>query len=267
MDPATPAYDSFREEWLNAEPEWRVLRALCADARAPRDEALLLLEYHLRETAFQWSHRDVARTKLAWWREELLLTAQDRPRHPLTKQLALVADAPTRARLFDAADGAAALVAMESIARTEDLIAATARLIVPLMRARGADVGVDGGHGLARAVLMLEARRWTRFADAERALLPLDLLARAELTRVAAESDQAELALRTVLRALVEPFDDRATPAHNAASLARCDRARMALAVRLARQGAVNPRDILRGTGLRPRMAWAWTAWRAARGS
>jgi 15-cis-phytoene synthase len=49
--------------------------------------ALYALEAELRDTAASPNH-DIAHTRLAWWREELALLADGRPRHPVAVELA-----------------------------------------------------------------------------------------------------------------------------------------------------------------------------------
>lgn len=254
---ATTPYATHREQWLTAEPEWRIASTLFASVREPREEALLVLEYLLRDAALNVGDARVAQTKLAWWVDELARASGGGARHPVTKQLATLIERDAFDGLAGAAVAGTRLVAQDSLPASSDLIAAMRGVVAPFATVRAEKPRSDAElTTLAAATVVLAARKWARFAEGQRMLLPLDALARTGASRDAAATrpDVAAALMSDLAPALVTP-------------LRGSDAARVAIARDVARRTQRAPEKLLAGEMLRPRFAWTWQLWRAARGA
>lgn len=83
----------FVGKWLAAEPEMRLLEVFCPPPQRALLRAWGALLHELGETCFEVADPGVARTKLAWWAEDLGAGAGGR--HPLS--LSLFGQAPAQA--------------------------------------------------------------------------------------------------------------------------------------------------------------------------
>ena len=266
------AFASFEEKWLAANPEQATVALFLAPDARLRAAAFGSLVHELEQAAFGLREGQVAEVKIQWWRQELLAAASGSPRHPLSA--VLFAD-PQTAKV-DAADwtalcdGALAMRHVGAASDLKSLLSDYSALYAPVARIEAVLFDAPAAELSATAKLqtvshLLLALR--HLADApERLPVPLDLLARHELTRAA-------LAEATPKRSeLVRDFLDRlATALQSAlaeaprASLARRVRARLDLALM---QSAVRAEDPLSAVTAQPGAArWKalWWSWREAR--
>ena len=267
------AFASFEEKWLAANPEQATVALFLAPAARLRASAFGCLIHELEQAAFGLREPQVAEAKIQWWRQELLAASGGKPRHPISAVLfadpqAAKVDAPDWMALCD---GAIAMRHVGAASDLESLLSDYSALYAPVARIEAAlfDAPVAATTAMARlwaiSHLLLALRHLV--ADApERLPVPLDLLARHELTR-------AELAEATPQRAgLVRDFLDwLATALQSAlaetpcAPLARRVRARLDLALM---QNALSADDPLSAAITLPGAArWKalWWSWREAR--
>jgi len=271
-DAQSGAFASFEEKWLAANPEQAIVALfLPPDARL-RSAAFGSLVHELEQAAFGLREDHVAEVKIQWWRQELLAAALGSSRHPLSA--VLFAD-PQTAKVAAAdwtalCDGALAVRQAGVASDLESLLSDHAALYLPVA---GIEVAL---FGTPVADAAATARLWTishlllalrHLADApERLPVPLDLLARHEMTRAAlAESTPKRAGL---VRDFLGQLEDSAQAALNdaaRASYVRRVRARLELALMRRAQRADDP---LHGLVRQPGEAhWKalWWSWREAR--
>ncbi|HEX7914316.1 hypothetical protein [Rudaea sp.] len=273
-DAQAGAFASFEEKWLAANPEQATVALFLAPDARLRSAAFGSLIHELEQAAFGLREAHVAEVKLQWWRQELLAAASGSPRHPLSA--VLFADPQTAkgdvADWVALCDGALAVRHAGAASDMESLLSDYSALYAPIARIEAALFDASAAATTATAKLwtishLLLALR--HLADApERLPVPLDLLARHELTRAAlAESapERSELA-RDFLGRLAAVLQSALAEAPRV-PLARRVRARLDLALM---QSAVCADDPLRAVMAQPGAArWKalWWSWREARAS
>lgn len=266
------AFASFEEKWLAANPEQATVALFLAPDARLRASAFGSLVHELEQAAFGLGEAHVAEVKIQWWRQELLAAASGSPRHPVSAVLF----ADPRTAKVDAtawmalADGALAMRHVGAASDLGSLLASHSALYTPVAQIETAlfDAQIEAIPATERlwtiSHLLLALRH---LADVpERLPVPLDLLARQELTRAAlAESTpkRSEL-VRDFLGQLADTAKSALTDVPRAL-VARRVRARLDLALM---QDAVRADDPLRAVMAQPGAArWKalWWSWRAAR--
>lgn len=268
------AFASFEEKWLAANPEQATVALFQkADVRL-RAAAFGCLIHELEQAAFGLREAQVAEVKIQWWRQELLAAASGAPRHPLSA--VLFADAQTAqveaASWSTLADGALTMLHVGTAPDLESLLSNYAALYAPVARIEATLFDAPATQTAATATLwaishLLLALR--HLSDVpERLPVPLDLLARHELTRAAlAESTPKR---RELVRDLLGRLAQASTAAlaHAPAALvARRVRARLDLALIQAAQRADDPLRALMAQPGAARWKTLWWSWREARAS
>lgn len=270
-DAAAPAADDwldFQQKWVAAYADFELAVRFMPAAEQRDALAFMCMGFELEQAAFGIREPVVATTKLQWWGEELGGTLP--ARHPLTKQLA----GNTRFRNIPAEAwhaviaGALAQRENEPASRLDGLLAHYSRLHAPLARIEAILLpGIDA----AASAQVLDLARAARSAGALPALvevdqltLPLDLLARHQLSRseLASPSAAREAALRDHFSALAGRLDSVL-----AAQLS-LPRRMLALLVRWQCARAARANDPLQAWNAaqgRLPLALTWSAWRAAR--
>jgi phytoene synthase len=267
MSPARPAASATRAlAWLYAPVDQRPLLA-----------ALYALEEEIGASLRPGLDHQVAHLRLEWWREECARTAQARPAHPLTRDLAAAfagSDPAPLAGLTGLVDAAVWDLAAATFGTRRELKGYCERwaeaIVVPLARFAAPEVGPAASRTLGAALREGELLAGlARDARAGRLRLPLDELA-------AAGVDPAGLALPpwpAPLAALLSTRQQalRAELAAAAAGLPRAAQpALRALLVWAALAGATS-RRAERRLPQAPAAADdhavldGWRAWRAAR--
>jgi phytoene synthase len=249
-------YATWVEQWLTARPEMRLVELYCRPARTPRARALGVLEHLLREAAFGMREPAIARSKLAWWVDELVSCAGGGARHPVTRELGAVVDAPGVVALARATAALSDATVMESTPDVVALVERYATAAAGFASAHGADAAA--GSALAACWLVDELRDFQRFAEPAHARVPLALLARHGITReaLAGEADaRAQAIVRADLVAALVPMLAAPSGA-NGVLAARLASART-WAGQLARARAIAV------TPAAPRLRLVYALWRA----
>ncbi len=181
-----PAFQSYLDRWLAAEPEARLLRLFVPAAQRPEVAAVLVLIHELEATAFDLEQRP-AEAKLGWWHEEIHCWQRGDARHPITRALAPL-PAAGAASLLELPRAAATWFALEAVReyaqwRTFALrfAAAQAAAIGAVEQAKPA--ATVAAEIAAVGVLARALRRFPRLAADPRGLLPLEVLAGAGASR------------------------------------------------------------------------------------
>lgn len=228
MSPEEP-FDAWRDKWLAADPGARLLQVFFGAARDPRWEAVQCVAHELHEVALGIRDVGVAQAKLGWWAEELAAARAGAPRHPVTRRLGATTDreGDDATALQALLHGAARLASLESPENLEALLGGFRDLAGPLLRletGRAAEpAAIDA---LALAGLARELRQWPRFAQPERARVPLDALARVGVNRQELVEPRHAAAAAAVVRALAAEMHERLAPLHGSGLVAA--RARLA---------------------------------------
>jgi hypothetical protein len=84
--PESGAAASYIAKWQRAHPEMLLLAPFCAPAQRPLLQAWGALQYEFTVAMFETSDTRVARTKLAWWGDDLAAGASG-SQHPLARLL------------------------------------------------------------------------------------------------------------------------------------------------------------------------------------
>ncbi|MBS0590139.1 MAG: hypothetical protein JSR65_05820 [Proteobacteria bacterium] len=272
LDAQHGAFASFEQKWLAANPEQATVALFFAPDARLRAAAFGCLIHELEQAAFGLGEAHVAEVKIQWWRQELLAAASGSPRHPVSAVLfadprTAKVDATTWTAL---ADGALEMRHVGAGSDLGSLLSSHAVLYTPVAQAEAALFDVSA------TTIPATAKLWTishlllalrHLADApERLPVPLDLLARHELTRAALAEvtpKRGEL-VREVLGGLSAVLQ-RALVEMPCGLLARRVRARLDLALM---QNAMRAGDPLRAVMTPPGAArWKalWWSWREAR--
>lgn len=262
------AYRDWREAWLSARPEWRLIEVFHPVARGVSASVLEMLAQEWLDAALSIREPEVARRKLGWWLDELGELAHGRARHPLTVALADAAiGRDASVALARAAGEALALIETESIASSAGLVEATIAFARAFAEA-GATLGAwrpvpsDRMPALAAALLSDLVRDWPRFARPERGLVPLALLARHGLDRAGAQSGHDAGACDALLRDFARDLAETVDRDHRGDLMA----ARLAAARAWLDAIGGDPRAAREGRLVPPRLRLLWSIWRAARG-
>jgi len=271
-DAEASAFASFEEKWLAANPEQVTVALFLAPDARPRASAFGCLIHELEQAVFGLREAHIAEVKIQWWQQELLAAASAKPRHPVST--VLFAD-PLAAKIDAASwtalsEGASATLQLGAATDVESLLSNYSTMYAPI-----ADVDAALFGGTSAEVPQI-ARLWTishllqalrHLPDAsERLPVPLDLLARHELTRAALADAGPKR------EALLHDFLDRlagalraALAAAPSAPLGRRVRARLDLALM---RTALRSGDPLRALMAQPgdaRWKALWWSWREAR--
>lgn len=273
-DADASAFASFEEKWLTANPEQSTVALFLAPEARLRASAFGCLVHELEQAAFGLRETHVAELKLQWWRQELLASASGKPRHPISA--VLFADPRTAnidaARWTALPDGALATLQLGAASDLESLLSGYAVVYESIAQLDAALFDVP------RAEVPAIARLWSishllhelRHApDApERLPVPLDLLARHELTRagLAQASSKRNALLRDFLARLAETLEAALANAASA-PLGRRVRARLDLALMRNAQRAGEPLRALMAQPGAARWKALWWSWREARRS
>lgn len=247
--------DAFVSKWLATEPALGILEAFLPAPRYRAEIAWFALQCEIDEAVFELSDPAVARTKLAWWGEDL--AAGVAARHPLARQLlpqaAAVEPSLWRQLALTAIDLAADdLVAADEAAlntQWRPLTEALAALEAALFAAPVAAASIAASWRLRRL------RRALAGGQFERSALPMNLRARWPQLPQWIEAGSAQAWAEISAAWLPELSRPTATASRRLRN--RIDRQRLLRLSRGQRLQAVE----------RPPAATAlWHAWRAARG-
>jgi phytoene synthase len=266
------AFASFERKWLDANPEQSAVLVFLPPAQRDCARAFGSLIHELTQTAFGVRETQVAIAKLHWWQQELTGAAAGNPRHPIS--LELFRDSRVAAIESDLwralTEGAIAQLDASSPATFDQLLASLSGFFGPVasIETRLVENGASQTDAIAQlwtcAHLMHSVEDLSQFAD--RATLPLDLLARHGASR--AEMLQPSAKRAAVLTDFVASVRDTITKNQRLstqASLgtrvrARVDRWLVDHAVR-----ADDPAQYLSRHARNLRWRSLWWAWREAR--
>ncbi|MGA9421583.1 MAG: squalene/phytoene synthase family protein, partial [Rhodanobacteraceae bacterium] len=181
------ALAGFEAKWTGLHPELAVaLRFVAPDQRAVQS-AFACLARELEHCAYDVREAAVAAGKLEWWAAELIAAARGTPQHPLTRVLTrndAFADAPWN----DLIAGAMSQRDADASGDLSALLAGHQRLYAPLAQAQAmmfagvCAAATSASQGTSRALRELVRLEGDTMREG-RLPLPLDLLARHQLTR------------------------------------------------------------------------------------
>lgn len=220
------------DKWHQRQPEMAVAEVFVPAAQRPLFRAWGALGNELLEACFEVADAGVARTKLAWWVQDL--SAGEGARHPLARALRAAGAGEVPATLW----------------RDFLLHATPLCAVAPESDDSDVDADLERLRPLAQALAVIEASVLGVAVDASADALAVHLYARRHLWR----QSTADAALRPRAQRLLERFTVGGSSVL-AACRARADRRRLR---RLARHG-----DPQRA---RERSHWQtlWDSWRAA---
>lgn len=244
----------FVEKWLQREPVFVQASLFVAPAQRALFAQWGALLFCLREAAFELSDPSVRLTKSGWWAQELLAITQLQAQHPLTQELMAFPDAPW-------AGLSAAL--LQSASNSDRSVLDTGDALAQMMPLASATVAVEaallGGEANAAAmrlaaVHLLAQRLWRGQTADDAGRVPLQLLARHQISRNAIREGAAAPAIAEYARELVlaAPESSASVPLFRRMQWV-IDRA---LLTRLAKG---------RPPSSRPNMLALWHLWHAAR--
>jgi phytoene synthase len=271
-DAETSAFASFEENWLAANPEQATVALFLTPDTRLRAVAFGCLIHELEQAAFGLREPHIAEVKIQWWQHELLVAAAGKPRHPVSAVLfadpqSVNADAASWAAL---GAGTLAMLRIDPTSDLESLLADYAAMYAPMVRIEVAlfDSSLSDISMAARLPAISHLLQALRHLPdtSEHLPVPLDLLARHELTRATlAESGpkRSEL-LRDYLGRLAVALHAALTAAAGA-PLARRVRARLDLALMRDAQRAEDPLRILMKQPGAAHWKALWWSWREAR--
>ena len=270
-----PAFASFEEKWLQANPEQRAVGVFLPPYARRLASAFGVLVHELTHAAFGVREAQVAAAKLSWWRDELAAMSAGSPRHPVTRELAAQIGVASfdQSRASQIIDGALSLLDGPAPSSLDAQFRELAAFYLPVSNLEAQLLRGDAAQLAANANLWTSAhllRSVGAFA-AEHSMtdrlpaLPLDLLARHGLThaQVGVPGGARAAFLRDYLAALTDRLDSALIAATHAQVGTRV-RARLdlALAARAVRDADPLPRLAHgRTAGWRA----VWLAWREAR--
>jgi phytoene synthase len=261
---AATAAASHVAQWQRGEPDLHLAGLFVAPLRDASVRLIEALAFELHDALFGVHDARVAQAKLAWWLDELAQPA----RHPLHRELArLCPDGAVTAGLREAAAALLHLAHQDSIETLAQLLGPLQQAAVGTARARagaGSDVGAEvlAGNALAASRVVTALRDWPTFARAERAWLPLDLLARHSLSRAAAE--RAGEAAAALVASLCAELRQALAPIA-ARDLRGVDGARIAAARAWCGHMQAGPGAVVDGRLAPPRIALVLSLWRVGR--
>lgn len=262
------AFAHHMDKLIAARPEHAVVRLFIPAGRRDAISAFEAVVFELEQALWHAREPQAAAAKLQWWAEELARTLAGEARHPLTQALPPVSDTAALQRLPQ--QWLATALTLLDVAGAADFAeqrAAVESFYAPLAQLENALLGTGAEACVPRALSMLlrELGRMALGQAPHRLAVPLQLLARHQLTRDALEqeSEDREGLLRDQLSALLEAHE--ALPAPLDAGLPVRVRLRLErpLIRRLAAQ-ASSAQGLRRAATSVPLMT-AWHAWREAR--
>ncbi len=271
-DEETSAFASFEGKWLAANPEQATVALFLAGDVRLRASAFGCLLHEFEQAAFGLREPHIAEVKIQWWRQELLAAGAGKPRHPVSAVLFAdpQAEKTDEGNWTALADGALAVLHLDPASDLPSLLAGYMAMYAPAARIEAALFGAPSGEVEAAARLaaishLLQALRHLPDAP-ERLPLPLDTLARHEMTRGALSESGAKRdeLVRDFLGRLTVALDETLGAAPRA-PLGRRVRARLDLALmRDARRAGSPLRALLKQPGA-ARWKALWWSWREAR--
>lgn len=264
------ALASFEAKWSLAQPELPLALRFARAPLRPFISAFDCLSNEIAQAAFHIVEREVATTKLNWWAEELAGLSVGKPRHPLTKVLA--GFEPIRRVHADqwasVVNGAFRQREAEPASSLDALLASYQCLLAPIAVIEMSLFAKLDAESLAQAASLSRALhetiRLTELLARDQLPLPLDLLARHQLSRMdlAQTGERRAPALREHFSALTARFEavDRKGLSPLAAMRVNADQRRSRRAAL-----ALDPlAEIARDLDRLPLSA-VWAGWRAAR--
>lgn len=265
-----PAFASFEQKWLEANPEQSIVAVFLGPAERRRAAAFGSFVHELEQAAFGLREAQVAAVKLNWWRQELAAATAGASRHPIARELF----DDQRARAIDDSlwsgliDGALAQLDMGAASTLDGAIAALAAFYRPVASLDAALTAGSAVQDDANARLWISSHMLRSAAvhpEHERTL-PLDLLARHGLARssLAEPSPQRAAVLRDFLGLLHAEIDAALAQAPRA-SLGRRVRARLDRELTVKARAAADPAIILAEHTQERRWRSLWLSWREAR--
>jgi len=244
----------FVEKWLQREPAFVQASLFVAPAQRTLFAHWGALLCCLREAAFELSDPSVRLAKSGWWAQELLAITQLQARHPLTQELMAYRGAPwvglSAALLQTVGTGD------QSSLDTGDALAQMMPLATATVAVEAALLGGEANAAAMRlaAVHLLAQRLWRGQTADDAGRVPLQLLARHQVSRSAIREGAAAAAIAEYARELL-----LAAPAQSTS------------APLFRRMQWVSDRDLLarmaagRPLGNKPGLRSVWQLWRAAR--
>lgn len=273
MAPAEPAFASFEEKWLQANPEQRVVAIFLEPRQRRLAHAFGTLVHELEQAIFDVREPQVAAAKLDWWRHELTAAATGNARHPVSRELfaQIAIGRVEHSRWAELIDGGLALLDPPSAPSLDAVFDTLSTFYRPAAAIESAVLDPNSRQNAANAELWISSHLLRSVALLERPercqVLPLDLLARHGLTRATAARPSAERAalLRDYLNAVGERLDSSLI-ASTRASVGRRVRARLDRDLAAKAAHGSDPLAFLGAAGPN-RWRTIWYAWREARHS
>ncbi|MEP6881609.1 MAG: squalene/phytoene synthase family protein [Dokdonella sp.] len=264
------ALASFEAKWSLAQPELPLALRFSQRSIRPIISAFICLSNEINHAAFHIVEPEVATTKLNWWAEELEGLSVGKPRHPLTEVLARfepIRSVPAN-QWASVINGAFHQREAGPSASLNALLASSLRLAAPL-----AEIEANLNPKLApealaqvaaRARCLHDTGRLNELLARDRLPIPLDLLAKHQLSRVdlTHSSERRAFALREHFSELAAGFDavDRNGLSPLAAMRLSADHQRSRRAA-----CALDPlAESMRNLDRLP-LSSVWAGWRAAR--
>lgn len=264
------ALASFEAKWSLAQPELPLALRFSRLSIRPIVSAFICLSNEINHAAFHIVEPEVATTKLNWWAEELAGLSVGKPRHPLTEVLARFE--PIRSvhasQWASVIYGAFHQREAEPASSLNALLGSFLRLAAPLAEIEAKLNTKLAPEALAQAAArsryLQETGRFNELLARDRLPLPLDLLAKYQLSRVdlTHSSERRALALREHFSELAASFDavERNGLSPLAAMRLNADRQRSRRAARALDPLAESTRNLDRLP-----LSSVWAGWRAAR--
>ena len=264
------ALASFEAKWSVAQPELPLALRFSPASIRPIISAFACLSNELAYSAFHIVEPEVATTKLNWWAEELTALSAGKPRHPLTEVLA--GFEPIRHvhanQWASVINGAFYQREAEPASSLDALLALYLRFLAPMVDIETILFAKLSAEPLAQAAVLSralqETNRLSELLVNDRLPLPLDLLARHQLSRadLVRSSERRTLALREHFAALAARFDaiNRNGLSPLAAMRLNADQQRSRRAARALNPLAESARNLDRLP-----LSSVWKGWRAAR--
>jgi len=263
---------SFAEKWLSARPECAIALRFLPLAQRDAHVAFECLVFELEQTIFHVREAHVAQAKLHWWGNELANTVANQPRHPITQTLLETTPFSniTATQISALIEGALFQYDATTVTTFDQLIGHYKKLYTPLTNIEAlllpAINSSDSAQTLALAHALRESTKVTHGLETLILPLPLNLLARHQLTRamLGKKNDQCTAALHEHLNSIQMELADSLTQASHLNLLRRVGaNADQWRAKRAA--NAKNPSQILDHALTRPPLHTLWVAWRGAR--
>lgn len=272
MEASFGLLDSFATKWIAAEPELGLASSFLPGAQRTAPMAFACLQREIEYACFVIRDQDVATAKLTWWYEELLRAAKGESRHPIMQALANLPGLRAITAIQWQSLIAAALIQRERepAADFTSMLAGLSALYDPLVRIEAQLLGASDAAASARVAACAQALRQLatvgEVLDAGQLPLPLDLLARHQLTRESLRHDspsrRAAVAAQAAL--IAQSLDEIASAAPRLGLLRQAgflaDRRRARTAAK-----AQDPTTALAIALQRVPITTAWGVWRAAR--